>query len=105
MKMDPTRVRDWENHRVLHRNRASAHATLIPFANESSACKGEREASSVFRLLNGSWRFFYGATPWTAPEGFFGNAFDDSSWASLPVPGIWQMHGYNRPHSFLFTIP
>ena len=105
MKMDPTRVRDWENHRVLHRNRASAHATLIPLANESSACKGEREASSVFHLLNGSWRFFYGATPWTAPEGFSGNAFDDSSWASLPVPGIWQMHGYNRPHSFLFTIP
>ena len=97
MKMDMTRVRDWENYRVLHRNRVSAHATLIPFANESSACKGEREASSVFRLLNGSWRFFYGATPWTAPEGFFENTFDDSSWASLPVPGIWQMHGYDRP--------
>ncbi|MBU0714603.1 MAG: DUF4981 domain-containing protein [Verrucomicrobia bacterium] len=97
MNRSSPEVRDWENPQILHRNRTSAHATLIPFADESSACKGDREASSIFHLLNGSWRFFYGATPWTAPEGFFEDTFDDRSWASLPVPGIWQMQGYDQP--------
>ena len=63
MKMDQTHVRDWENPQILHRKRASTHATLIPFADQASACKDDREASPIFRLLNGSWRFFYGTTP------------------------------------------
>lgn len=90
--------RDWENPRVLSRNRERAHATLIPFADEDSARAGEREASPFFRLLNGPWRFFYGAAPWLAPEGFFAENFDDAAWATLTVPGVWQMQGYDQPH-------
>ncbi len=97
MNKNQTSALDWENPQLLQRNRASAHATLIPFTDESSACKGDRKASSFFHLLNGTWRFFHGATPWAAPEGFFKEDFDDSSWGTLPVPGIWQMHGYDRP--------
>lgn len=97
MNRNSPEVRDWENPQILHRNREGARAGLIPFADESSACRGDREASPVFRLLNGSWRFFYGAAPWAAPEGFFEESFDDRSWAALAVPGIWQMHGYDQP--------
>ncbi|MBI2437508.1 MAG: DUF4981 domain-containing protein [Lentisphaerae bacterium] len=89
--------RDWENPCLQQRNRERAHATLIPFDDEAKARLGEREASPFFRLLNGQWRFFFCAAPWAAPQGFFEEAFDDGAWATLPVPGLWQMHGYDRP--------
>src|SRR5882724_10490131 len=47
--------------------------------------------------LNGSWRFHLSPSLATAPAGFELSSFDDSDWASLPVPSNWQMHGYGKP--------
>jgi beta-galactosidase len=46
--------------------------------------------------LNGAWRFRYSAcdqkdTAFAAPD------YDASDWAQLPVPSLWQLHGFGRP--------
>ncbi len=89
--------RDWENPALLHRNREPAAATLLPFAEAGAALGGRRGDSPWFKLLNGSWKFFYGTSLATAPAGFKTAAFDVSAWDSLPVPGNWQISGYGRP--------
>ncbi|MET7280075.1 glycoside hydrolase family 2 TIM barrel-domain containing protein [Kribbella sp. NPDC005582] len=47
--------------------------------------------------LNGSWRFNLVSTTPAATEGFETTSFDDQSWAELPVPSHWQLHGYGDP--------
>ncbi|MFH2068077.1 MAG: glycoside hydrolase family 2 TIM barrel-domain containing protein [Candidatus Omnitrophota bacterium] len=81
-------VSDWENPRILHQNRRQPHASLIPFADEESALKGNRSLSPHFYLLNGLWDFKYCKSPVEVPE----------KWETIPVPSHWQMHGYGRPH-------
>jgi len=92
-----TNVRDWENPKLLHRNREAARATLVPFADEASALSGERERSAFFKLLNGEWSFHLAPRPELAPAGFERPGFDASGWGRIPVPGNWQLHGHDKP--------
>ena len=81
-------ARDWENPRLLHRNRRQPRTPFIPFADEKSALKGDRSLSAYFHLLNGLWDFKYCKSPAEVPE----------KWETISVPSHWQMHGYGRPH-------
>lgn len=55
--------------------------------------------------LNGTWRFRlspevpedFGDTEYAGAGGFETPDFDDTSWADLPVPAHWQLHGYGAP--------
>ncbi|KAF6153068.1 hypothetical protein GIB67_034790 [Kingdonia uniflora] len=47
--------------------------------------------------LSGYWRFSLASSPETVPSNFWDCEFDDSTWAKLPVPSNWQMHGFDRP--------
>lgn len=47
--------------------------------------------------LAGDWRFHLAPSVAAAPAGIEDPAFDDSGWATLPVPSNWQMHGHGRP--------
>ena len=47
--------------------------------------------------LNGQWSFDLSPTVEEAPAGFADPGFDDGSWAQLPVPAHWQLHGYGKP--------
>ncbi|MDX2110237.1 MAG: glycoside hydrolase family 2 TIM barrel-domain containing protein [Verrucomicrobiota bacterium] len=88
---------DFENHLVLHRNRLPARASFVPYTVEEAAI-GADAARSQRVSLNGVWQFHHAPTVLHAPEGFEAVDFDASGWAGLPVPSMWQMHGYGKPH-------
>jgi beta-galactosidase/beta-glucuronidase len=90
-------VPDWENPRVVERNREPAHTTLVPYEDEEKALKGSRSDSSWFIPLNGEWKFRLVKNPKLAPKNFFRLNFKDSRWDTIPVPSNWQMHGYDKP--------
>jgi beta-galactosidase len=46
--------------------------------------------------LSGDWRFRLSGRA-DADTGFVAGDFDDSAWASLPVPAHWQLHGCGVP--------
>jgi len=92
------RTPDWQNLSVLQRHREEPHATLVPFPDEATARTAERELSPWFKLLSGTWAFYYAEAPHLAPEGFEAPSFDASGWDTIPVPSNWQMHGYDRPN-------
>lgn len=89
---------DWENLKVLQRGRLQDHAYFVSYADAASALTYERGLSPWFRLLNGSWQFHYAEAPSLVPEGFEKNGFEDSAWATLEVPGHWQLQGFGKPH-------
>ncbi|XXG81488.1 hypothetical protein AAC387_Pa09g2110 [Persea americana] len=63
------------------------------------------------KSLSGHWKFFLAPNPKNVPVNFYDNAFQDSSWANLPVPSNWQLHGFdlpiytNVPYPFPLTPP
>ncbi len=102
-----TDLRDFENQRIVHRNREPARANFVPYPDEKSALTGERKASAWFRSLNGSWKFHYDESPDLAPAGFHEESFDASGWDNIPVPSNWQMVGYGHPHytNIMYPFP
>jgi len=91
-------MNDWENPKVTHKNRLPARAYFYPYPDEASALRGGRDSTPWFQLLNGQWKFHYSPTVAEAPQDFEAREYDDSAWATLPVPSMWQLHGYGHPH-------
>lgn len=95
--MKPVQLNDWENPKVVGRNKQPAHATLLPFADPAAALTGDRTNSPYFKLLNGDWRFQFAPTPSAASEDFFRLDFGVQDWDFIPVPSNWQLQGYGIP--------
>lgn len=88
---------DWENEQVLHRNRLPARATFWPMGSTEEAIAGDRAASPWVQSLDGQWRFQWAAEPSGEADEFHAPSFDSRSWATIPVPSNWQLHGYGTP--------
>ena len=98
MSKDRTIINDWENLKLLHRNREDARASFIPYHDKASALTKQRGASKYFRLLNGMWDFCYYERPVDVPEGFYSETYDIQDWDTMEVPAVWQLHGYGKPN-------
>lgn len=90
-------LNDWENPQVTGINREPAHATLLPFADTTTALAGDRNASPYVQLLNGIWKFHFAPNPNLAPADFYRPESDVAGWNDLPVPSNWQIQGYGIP--------
>lgn len=91
-------TRDWDNLNVLQRNRLQDRAYFIPYSDRESALSMARGSSSLVKLLNGTWKFYYSDSESAASREFYSESYDDSGWDELAVPSSWQMHGYGKPH-------
>jgi hypothetical protein len=124
---------DWANPSVTARGRLPAHAPLRSFPSAAAAlaywraeggAAGEKAAAAVLETaapslrvallpcstslsLNSdtAWRFLLVPSPRHTPPDFQEPAFADSSWAQLPVPSNWQLHGFDTPIYSNITYP
>lgn len=88
---------DWEHPGVFERNKEPGHAPLLPYPDADSALKGDPDASPWRASLNGTWKFHLAPRPADAPADFHRLDADCSGWDDIPVPGCWQMQGYDKP--------
>jgi beta-galactosidase len=95
--VSPAETPDWEDPLIIGINKEPAHATLMPYSTTEQSLACNREASPYYRSLNGKWKFNWVATPDERPVDFYRTDYDDSKWATIPVPSNWQMHGYGIP--------
>ena len=89
---------DWSNIEVLGRNRLPVRPFYCGYPDRESAKRGIREESPNFRLLNGQWKFAYYGSPFYVPDGCVQESYDDRAFGTMPVPGHWQLSGYDSPH-------
>ena len=85
----------WEQPEIYAINKLPARASLTPYKNTEAA--SERKPSELVLSLNGEWNFKWAAQPDEAPEGFWAEGYDDSTWDTMPVPGNWEIEGYGYP--------
>lgn len=78
-----TEMPDWQNPRVVERNRLPMRAHF--------------ETDGLKQMLNGTWDFKWYETIASRSVEFFRTDFDASDWDEIPVPGMWELNGYGDP--------
>lgn len=97
---------EWNNNiGVFSVNAEPPHATLMPYAGLGEALDADRTKSPFRQSLDGDWRFKYASRPADRDLNFYKTDVDDSSWATIPVPSVWQMQGYDFPIYTNITYP
>lgn len=83
----------FENPDVLHVNTMPNRAYYVPFP---AACEADRRRSERFTSLCGNWAFRYFNSIYDVKDKFFEEGYDVSGFDTIPVPSVWQCHGYDR---------
>ena len=82
-----------EDLHTLHVNTLPSRAYYVPFSHSEDARRDVRAESDRFMSLSGEWRFQYFDSPADIPEDFL---YEGRQMDTIPVPSVWQMHGYDR---------
>ena len=88
---------EWKDPKINAVNRAPMHANYFAYESDDAAKKGLKENSSNFMSLNGTWKFNWVKDAESRPTDFWKNGFNDKGWDNIPVPGVWELHGYGDP--------
>jgi beta-galactosidase len=103
---------DWENPKMIGKNKELNHATFVPYPNLEQALRPMQflahtanYPSDWYLTLNGDWSFKWVNTESKRPKDFYRVAFDVGEWDTIPVPSCWQMHGYGIPIYTNATYP
>lgn len=84
----------WKDIRTVSVNKEPARSSFMTYADRSEALTGKYEKSSYYRLLNGTWRFFYAESEAHLPAGITDSSADADGWHDIQVPGNWEIQGH-----------
>jgi Beta-galactosidase/beta-glucuronidase len=87
----------WRDMNVLQVNKEKPRTSFMTYDNRESALAGKYEQSSYYRLLNGTWKFYYTEDYRKAPADITDERTDISDWADIQVPGNWEVQGFGSP--------
>ena len=87
--------RYYEDLDFLHENTMPPRAYYIPASSRMEDLVEHREASDRMQLLNGMWKFRYFESIYDVKDAFYESGYDTSGFDEIPVPGVWQMAGYD----------
>ncbi|MBQ6283663.1 MAG: DUF4981 domain-containing protein [Bacteroidales bacterium] len=79
-----TKMEPWQDPNVFEENRMPMRATFTTDQQETLS-------------LNGIWKFNWNETIEGRTKGFEAVGYDDSSWKTMPVPGMWELNGFGDP--------
>ena len=101
----------YENLHILHENTMPLRNYYIPAEKAYSASLDARDHSDRIQFLNGTWKFRYYDSIYKLQDEFYSEGYDISGFDDIPVPSVWQMHGYdyhqytNVRYPFAFDPP
>ncbi len=88
---------DWENSRMIEKNKEPGHAPWIPSTSHEKISNRSDVAVPQSISLNGMWKFHWVKSPRQRPVDFFRPDFIVDTWAEIEVPSNWQIKGYGIP--------
>ena len=88
---------EWRDADVNAVNRLPMRASYFAYETADRAAAGDRTASERFLPLDGTWNFLWVRDADRCPADFFRTDYDDRSWGTMPVPGLWELNGYGDP--------
>ncbi len=88
---------EWHDPSVNAVNRLPMHAAAFAYESPEAAATRTPARSERYLSLEGTWRFCWVPDADQRPTDFFRTDFDDRAWATMPVPGMWELNGYGDP--------
>jgi len=96
---------EWENPAVVDCNKEVGRASFVLHGDEASAMTDSAENSSLYKSLNGTWKFNIVKKPSERPLNFYDVNLDDSKWSNIQVPSNWELQGFDIPIYTNVTYP
>ncbi len=84
----------YEDLHTLHVQTMPERAYYIPSSFNMGCLVHNRTDSDRFELLNGNWNFRYYESIYDLEDNFLKQCFISSDFKTIPVPSVWQNHGY-----------
>lgn len=97
--------RYYEDLDFLHEHTMPPRAYYIPASHRMEDLVEHREASDRVQMLNGMWKFRYFESIYNVRDAFYESGYDTSDFDEIPVPGVWQMAGYDTHQYTNFRYP
>lgn len=88
---------EWHDMQVNKVNRFPMHTNFFTYESVEKALKGDKTASSNYLSLDGEWKFNWVEDADKRPTDFYKTEYNDASWHTMRVPGIWELNGYGDP--------
>ena len=89
---------EWHDLEINEVNRLPLHTEFFAFnGTEQNLSVDDKKQSKNFLSLDGLWKFKWVEHAGQRPTDFYLPSLDDSSWATMPVPGNWELNGYGDP--------
>lgn len=85
----------YEDLHIQNHNAMPNRAYYVPASTRFDDAAEHRERSDRFQLLNGQWKFRYYASIHDLTDLFYEVGFDAGEYDTIPVPSVWQNHGYD----------
>lgn len=90
--------KEWQDPEVNAVGRAPMRSESFAFRKgEAGTGKLDRKHSANYLSLNGNWKFDWVNDATQRPTGFWKKDFNDKGWATIKVPGMWELNGYGDP--------
>ncbi len=88
---------EWQDLEVNAVHRLPMRTHHFAYESVEKALKGDPKASGNYLSLNGVWRFNWVSEVAMRPTDFYRTDYNDKGWGTMPVPGLWELHGYGDP--------
>ncbi|WP_237235474.1 glycoside hydrolase family 2 TIM barrel-domain containing protein [Rothia nasisuis] len=85
----------FEDPSILHINTEPHRAYYVPASCAMGDLVHNREESDRWLTLNGTWNFRYFDSVYDLTDKFYLAEADRSGFSTIPVPSVWQNHGYD----------
>ena len=92
--------KEWDDPKISHVNRETAHTISIPFASEADVAANDIHESPYYMSLDGKWKFYWVKTPTSLNPATCAKDYNDASWTDIDVPSSWQVWGVNHGKSW-----
>ncbi|MDO4164482.1 MAG: glycoside hydrolase family 2 TIM barrel-domain containing protein [Bacteroides sp.] len=89
--------KEWQDPEVNAVNRAPMHTAYFAYESVDAAQQGQKEKSSNYMSMDGTWKFFWVKDADSRPTDFWKTNFNDKGWDDMQVPGMWELNGYGDP--------
>lgn len=84
----------WQDVQVVAVNKEYPRTSFMTYDNRKEALSGKFESSKYYRLLNGTWKFYFVDSYKNLPENITDPSVSTAEWHDIQVPGNWEVQGH-----------
>lgn len=106
LKSQDKKLPYWQDMHVLSVNKQAPRSSFMTYDNEKEALSSKYENSKYYKLLNGTWKFYFTEDQRQLPANLENLSTNFTEWHDIQVPGNWELQGFgtaiyvNHPYEF-----